>query len=70
MFHYVPINIERTGLKSSTGRSSIMSVLHFSCNRWIDLVPSYDVEYIPTANKVVVPPSVLTSPFFDPAYPL
>lgn len=39
-------------------------------HRWIDTVTGYNVEYIPTANKIVVPPSVLSSPYFDPAYPL
>lgn len=39
-------------------------------HRWIDAVTGYNVEYIPTANKIVVPPSVLSQPFFDPAYPL
>lgn len=39
-------------------------------HRWIDTVTGYNVEYIPTANKIVLPPSVLSPPFFDPAYPL
>lgn len=39
-------------------------------HRWIDAVTGFTVEYIPTANKIVVPPSVLNMPFFDPAYPL